>query len=73
MPKLPAVSGDQCIAALYKLGYSVKRIKGSHAWLVCPGRASLPVSKHKELGKGILRKIIHTAEISVEEFIELLK
>lgn len=73
MPKLPVVSGDQCITALQKLGYRVKRIKGSHVWLVCPGRASLPVPKHKELGKGILRKIIHTAEISVEEFIELLK
>jgi len=73
VPKLPVVSGDRCIAALQKLGYSVKRIKGSHAWLVCPGKASLPVPKHKELGKGILRKIIHTADISVEEFIELLK
>jgi len=73
VPKLPMVSGDECIAALQKLGYRVKRIKGSHAWLVCTGKASLPVPKHKELGKGILRKIIHTAEISVEEFIELLK
>jgi predicted RNA binding protein YcfA (HicA-like mRNA interferase family) len=73
VPKLPVVSGDQCIAALQKLGYHVKRIKGSHAWLTCPGKASLPVPKHKTLGKGILRKIIHSAEISVEEFIELLK
>ncbi len=73
MPKLPVVSGDQCIAALQKLGYSVKRIKGSHAWLACVGKAPLPVPKHKTLSKGVLRKIIHIAEISVEEFIELLK
>ncbi len=73
MPKLPVVSGDECIAALQQLGYRVTRIRGSHAWLVCPGRAPIPVPKHRELGRGVLRKIIHTADISVEEFIKLLK
>jgi len=72
VPKLPVVSGDECIAALQKLGYQVKRIRGSHAWLVCPGRAPIPAPKHRELGRGVLRKIIHTADISVEEFIKLL-
>jgi len=67
------VSGDECIAALQRFGYRVARIRGSHAWLVCPGRAPIPIPKHRELGRGILRKIIRTADISVEEFIELLK
>ncbi len=49
------------------------RTRGSHAWLVCPGRAPIPVPKYRELGRGILRKIIHTADISVEEFIKLSK
>ncbi len=61
------------IAALQRLGYRVARIRGSHVWLVCPGRVPIPVPKHRQLGRGILRKIIHTANISVEEFIELLK
>jgi predicted RNA binding protein YcfA (HicA-like mRNA interferase family) len=73
VPKLPVVSGDECIAALQRLGYRVARIRGSHAWLVCPGRAPIPVPKHRELGRGVLRKIIHTADISVEEFIKLLR
>ena len=73
MPKLPVVSGDECIAALTRLGYRVDRIRGSHAWLVCKGRAPIPVPKHHELGSGLLRKIIRTADISVDEFIELLK
>ncbi len=73
MPKLPVVSGDECITALQQLGYRVTRIKGSHAWLVCPRRAPIPVPKHRELGRGVLRKIINTADISVEEFIKLLK
>ena len=73
MTRLPAVSGDECISALQKLGYRVSRINGSHAWLVCPRRAPIPVPKHNALGKGILRKIIHMADISVDEFVNLLK
>jgi len=73
VPKLPVVSGDECIAALEGLGYRVKRIRGRHAWLVCPGRVPIPVPKHRELGRVVLRKIIHTADITVEEFIQLLK
>jgi predicted RNA binding protein YcfA (HicA-like mRNA interferase family) len=61
------------VSALQRLGYRVARMRGSHAWLVCPGRIPIPVPKHRELGRGILRKIIYTANISVEEFIELLK
>jgi predicted RNA binding protein YcfA (HicA-like mRNA interferase family) len=71
--KLPVVSGDDCVKALQKLGYQVKRTRGSHIWLVCPGRAPVPVPRHKELGHGILRKIIKSADISVEEFIRLLQ
>ena len=73
MTRLPAVSGDECISALQKLGYRISRIKGSHVWLVCPGRPPVPVPKHDELVKGILRKIIHMADISVDEFVNLLK
>ena len=73
MPRLPMISGDECITALQRLGYKVDRIRGSHAWLVCPGRSPVPVPKHRELGRGIIRKIIQMADISDEEFIKLLK
>jgi len=73
MTKLPAVSGDECIRALQKSGYRVARTRGSHVWLVCPGRPPVPVPKHKELGRGILRKTISTAEMTVDEFVKLLK
>ena len=72
MTKLPVTSGEQCIRALQRLGYTVERTRGSHVWMVCSGRQPLPVPRHKELGNGILRKIINTAEISVEEFVKLL-
>ena len=73
MTKLPVVSGDDCIRALQRLGYRALRARGSHTWLVCPGRSPVPVPKHRELGRGILRKILKTTDISVDEFIKLLK
>ena len=73
MTKLPLVSGDSCIKALQRLGYQEKRTRRSHTWLVCPGRSPIPVPRHRELGRGILRKIIKSADISVDEFIKLLK
>jgi predicted RNA binding protein YcfA (HicA-like mRNA interferase family) len=73
MTKLPMISGEECIRTLQRLGYKEERTHGSHVWMVCPGRQPIPVPKHKELGRGILRKIISMAEISVEEFVILLK
>ena len=73
MTKLPVISGGECIKALQRLGYEIERTHGSHVWMICPGRQPLPVPKHKELGHGILRKIISTADISVDEFVKLLK
>ncbi len=73
MTKLPIISGEECIKALQRLGYQVVRTRGSHKWLVCRGRSPIPVPRHRELGRGILRKIINTADISVDEFMELLK
>ncbi|MBC8512379.1 MAG: type II toxin-antitoxin system HicA family toxin [Dehalococcoidia bacterium] len=33
MPKLPVISGDECIKALERLGYYVARTKGDHVLL----------------------------------------
>ncbi|MDD5288083.1 MAG: type II toxin-antitoxin system HicA family toxin [Dehalococcoidales bacterium] len=73
MTKLPVVSGDECISALQRLGYQVARTRGSHVWLVCHGRPPVPVPKHRELGRGVLRKILNITEINVDDFIESLK
>ncbi len=73
MTRLPVVSGDECIKALQRLGYHILRTRGSHVWLVCPGRAPVPVPRHRELGRGILRKILNTVDISADEFMKLLK
>jgi len=61
------------IKALEKIGFVVKRQRGSHIVL---RRASPParvvVPAHKAIRIGTLRTIINQAEISVEELISLL-
>ena len=72
MSALPIISGAQCVAALQKLGYRITRQKGSHVRLACPGRTPVTVPMHSELDRGTLRSILRTAEITVEQFLDLL-
>jgi predicted RNA binding protein YcfA (HicA-like mRNA interferase family) len=71
--KLPQVSGRECISALSKLGFYIKRQKGSHIVLRRDNPfAQVVVPEHRELDPGTLRGIIRQAGLSVEEFTELL-
>jgi len=72
MPKLPVISGDECIKALERLGYYVARTKGDHVRLRCPARKPVTVPRHRELDPGTLRAIIRVVGISVKELIALL-
>ncbi len=73
-PKLPVVSGMECIKALEKVGYIAVRQKGSHIRLKDKNGKLSPVTvpDHKELRPGLLRKILNDAGLSVEEFVQLL-
>lgn len=73
MSKLPAISGQECIKALQKAGFTILRQKGSHIILRRQDPFSeVVVPNHRELDKGTLRSIIRQAELSIDEFIELL-
>ncbi len=73
MRKLPHLSGRQAIAALKKAGFSVIRQTGSHIVLKKSDPfAQLVVPDHKELDRGTLRAIIRQADLSVDEFQQLL-
>lgn len=72
MVQLPIISGQECVKALEKLGYTVARQKGSHVRLFTRGRNPVTVPLHRTLGRGTLRAIIRTAELTVEEFVKLL-
>jgi len=63
------------IKALRKLGFEPVRVKGSHVILKHPdGRlVVVPVHPGEEIGRGLLRKIIGEAMVSVEEFIRAVE
>ena len=56
-----------------KIGYHVARQRGSHIRLHPDNisRQSVTVPDHKVLGRGLLRKIIRDANLSVDEFLNL--
>jgi predicted RNA binding protein YcfA (HicA-like mRNA interferase family) len=70
--KLPILSGKDVVKALGKLGYTINDQKGSHIHLRHPVRRPLTVPNHPEVARGTLRIIIKDAELSVEQFLELL-
>jgi len=52
----------------------VRRQTGSHVALDKEGEApTLSVPKHRELDKGLLRRLIKDAGLTVEEFVGLLR
>jgi predicted RNA binding protein YcfA (HicA-like mRNA interferase family) len=73
MTKLPRVSGRECVKCLEKLGFQIKRQRGSHIVLERGEPFALVVvPDHKELDRGTLRSILRQAGIETEEFRALL-
>ncbi len=73
MSKLPNISGKKCIKALKKIGFYEKRRESSHIILRRDNPFSqVVVPDHTTLAKGTLRAIIRDADLSVEDFINLL-
>ena len=73
MSGLPRISGRECVKALGKIGYYLKRQHGSHMIVRRDDPfAQLVVPDHKELDRGTLRAIIRQADLSVSEFMSLL-
>lgn len=74
--RLPRIDCEQLIAALKRAGFEERRQKGSHLHLrrLSDGkRVTVPVHKGKVVPIGTLRAILRDADISVEEFRDLLK
>ncbi|MDE2803109.1 MAG: type II toxin-antitoxin system HicA family toxin [Chloroflexota bacterium] len=73
MSGLPRVSGRECVRALGRAGFHLRRQKGSHMVLVRQTPfAMVVVPDHRELDTGTLRAIIRQAGLSVAEFSEVL-
>jgi len=75
MPKLPVISGSQAIKCFEKIGYQVVRQRGSHIRMHHKSditKKPLTIPRHRTLGKGLLRKLLRDAKLSIEEFVKLL-
>ncbi len=65
---------DEIIRALERAGFQAVRQRGSHVRLKHDdGRAvTVPVHSGQDIGRGLLRKILRDAELTPDEFLELL-
>lgn len=75
MPKLPVVRARELIRVLEKLGFFRYHQVGSHAQFKNSEGIKVTVAIHggRELGKKTLKGILDDINVSVEEFIRLLK
>lgn len=75
MPKLPSISAREAIKAFEKLDYQNIRQRGSHVRMyhkIDKSKQPLTIPMHKTIGKGLLRKLLRDAELTVEDFLKLL-
>ncbi len=73
MTGLPRISGQDCVKALGKIGFYLKRQQGSHMILRRDNPfAQVVVPNHRELDRGTLRAIIKQADLGVADFVGLL-
>ncbi|MBI2523623.1 type II toxin-antitoxin system HicA family toxin [Candidatus Peregrinibacteria bacterium] len=74
MTKLPVVSGREAIRRFEKLGYVVVRQRGSHVRLHhADGSLHRPITipDHPTLGRGLFRRLLRDAHVSIAEFVGL--
>jgi predicted RNA binding protein YcfA (HicA-like mRNA interferase family) len=74
MARIPTdLSGQAVRRALQRAGFVFRRQRGSHMVL---GRDEPParvvVPDHRQIRKGTLRQILQDADLTVEEFLDLL-
>ncbi len=74
--KLPAVKSREVISALGKLGFrETRRSKGSHVQLADDSgrRVTVPARSGADICCGLMQKIIQSAGVSKEQFIDALR
>jgi len=73
--KLPILKPGELIRALEKIGFSrTRKSKGGHfRYKHSDGKkTTVPFHEGKDIGRGLLRKILRDADISIEELKKLL-
>ena len=73
--RLRVVTAKELISVLERLGFRASSRKSTgHRRYVHPGgrRTTVPMHAGRDIGRGLLRKILRDIEIAPEEFTELL-
>ncbi len=75
MNKLPLLSGKELCRILEKLGFQEIRQRGSHKYFRHPdGRTTVvPVHTNRDIGRGLLKKIMNEIDIERDEFIKIVE
>jgi len=67
--RLRLVSGRETVTKLQRAGWTLVRRRGSHMMLTHPDyRWTLSVPDHREIGPGLLKKIVKQAGLTPESF-----
>jgi predicted RNA binding protein YcfA (HicA-like mRNA interferase family) len=70
--RLRLVSGREAVRKLERAGWTLVRQRGSHMMLTHPQyRWTLSVPDHRELGPGLLGKIVKQSGLTAEAFNDL--
>ena len=72
--KLPLLDAKELIKILNKMGFEVIRQRGSHIYLKHKdGRCTVvPLHAGRDVGRGLLKRILNETEISREDFLKNL-
>lgn len=74
MPPVPLLRSRDTVRVFEKLGWRVRRQKGSHIILTKSGHiTTLSVPNHPQVARGTLRALIAKAGLTVDEFTAALE
>ena len=75
MAKLPVVSSKDVCRVLERIGYEFDHQTGSHMIYRrnIPPHTHVSVPEKREMPRGTLRALVRRIDLSVDEFVELLK
>lgn len=74
MPRLVPITPKKLVKILIALGFAERDAQGSHTFFKhSDGRTTVVPIHAKEISRGLLRKILHDIELSVDEYEKLRK
>ena len=73
--KLPLLDAKELIKILNKMGFEVIRQRGSHIYLKHKdGRCTVvPLHAGRDIGRGLLKRILNEIDVQREEFLKFYK